>query len=169
MIDSVRRTFVFHMLFSAFNGIAFGVATSLQEVVAKKALGASDFQITVLYISTQFANLISVFLSNIFVGKRRIERILFMLGIARILLAFSMLLVDTAWQFILALWAFQLPNAIINPAQNYIMAQNYSTDLRGRKFGYSVAIANLTGMLASIVCGKLLDVDQNLFRGIFSR
>ncbi len=167
MIDTIKRTFAFHMLFSAFNGIAFGVATSLQEVVAKKALCASDFQITILYISTQFANLISVFLSNIFVGKRRIEHILWAVGISRIVLAFSMLLVSSAWQFILALWIFQLPNAIINPAQNYIVAQNYSVELRGRKFGYSVSIANLTGMLAAIVCGKILDVDQALFRAIF--
>ena len=159
-----RKTLAFHLTFSAANGVAAGVLMSLQEVIAKKALGATPGQVTLLFMSVYLARTLSVFFTPMMQRLKSYRGILFAAAFVRLLSAVSVYFVHNPWWFILALWVFQLPYSVINPAQNYILSKNYTSARRGTLFGYAVSTTNLFALVASYAAGSMLDINQQYFR-----
>jgi len=167
MTQLERKTFVRHLLFAALNGIGFGVTVTLQEVVAWRVFDASATQVTILYMTVHFAMLSSVFFTGTMQKFKRHSGILIAAGIIRIIAMSSIFFVQNAWQFIIAMWVFQLPLAVVNPAQNFILAKNYPSSSRGIRFGISVSVMNFFAIVASFAAGVILDINDMYFKYIF--
>ncbi len=161
-----RKTLGFHLTFSAMDGIAAGVLMSLQEVIAKKALGASPAEVTVLFMSTNLARASAVVFTGFMQKFKSYRNLLFAAGLVRILSLSLVYLVKSPLAFIAAVWLFQLPQGIIKPAQNYILSKNYNSQRRGKLYGYALSITNLFALIASYIAGSLLDINQQYFRYI---
>ncbi len=114
---------------------------------------------------------LAMFSSVFFIGymqkHRDYKKFLIMAGVVRIVAGASILIVQNAWQFILAIWIFQLPQGIIKPAQNFILSKNYPHGRRGKRFGVAISAMNLSALLGSFAAGALLDFEQQYFRYIF--
>ena len=59
-----NKTFRLHIISQLFTGIAFGILM-LQEVILKKSLNATDFEVTILIFLTSSAFLFSIYGSEI--------------------------------------------------------------------------------------------------------
>ena len=161
-----KQTFSRHILFSLFNGIASGVVLSLQEVIAKKTLSATATQITILFMSLSIARFSSILFTQIMQKYRNYRKFLILSGIVQILAMSMVYFVNTAWEFIVLIWIFQIPQGIINPALNYIFSKNYDKSRRGKRVGIAVSVTNLFALSASYLAGVILDINQQYFRPI---
>jgi len=161
-----KQTFIKHISFSLFNGLAFGVVLSLQEVIAKKALAATPTQITILFMSLSIARFSSILFTQIMQKYRNYRKFLIIAGIVQILSMSMIFFVNTAWAFIVLIWIFQIPQGIINPALNFIFSKNYDKNRRGKRVGIAISIMNLFALSASYGAGVILDINQQYFRPI---
>ena len=161
-----KQTFSRHILFSLFNGIASGVVLSLQEVIAQKTLSATATQITILFMSLSIARFSSILFTQIMQKYRNYRKFLILSGIVQILAMSMVYFVNTAWEFIVLIWIFQIPQGIINPALNYIFSKNYDKSRRGKRVGIAVSVTNLFALSASYLAGVILDINQQYFRPI---
>ncbi|MCD6531613.1 hypothetical protein J7K99_04140, partial [bacterium] len=132
-----KKTLGFHLGFSALDGAAAGVLMSLQEVIARKALGASPAEVTILFMSTNLARVSAVFFAGFMQKLRHYRGMLLLAAAVRIISTAMVYFVRSPAAFIAAVWVFQLPQGIINPAQNYILSKNYNSQRRGKLYGYA--------------------------------
>ena len=155
MTNCEKKTLKLHLIFSFFNGSSMGVTTSLYEVIARRALGASAFQITLLVMGLPVAWL----LSSIFTGAMQTQKSyrpsLIAAGILRIAAMAGMFWVRSPWQYLVLMILFLLPLGIINPAQNFILARNYPDERRGAWFGIATSVMNGFGRHKQLHYDKL--------------
>ena len=161
-----KKTLGFHLGFSALDGAAAGVLMSLQEVIARKALGASPAEVTILFMSTNLARVSAVFFAGFMQKLRHYRGMLLLAAAVRIISTAMVYFVRSPAAFIAAVWVFQLPQGIINPAQNYILSKNYNSQRRGKLYGYALSVTNLFALVFSYLVGSVLDINQQYFRYI---
>ena len=167
MTDCEKKTLKLHLLFSFFNGSSMGVTWSLYEVVARKALGASAFQITLLVMGLPFAWLLSSVFTNAMQTQKSYRPFLIGAGIVRMAAMSGMFWVHSPWQYLALMVAYLVPLGVINPAQNFVLARNYPDEHRGAWFGIATSVTNGMSLITAILGGVLLDVNQQWFRPIF--
>lgn len=167
MTQLERKTFFLHLLFSLLNGMTFGIVFSLYEVVAKRALGASDLEITVLVMGLPVAWLFSTAIASLMQRHESYRPFLLGAGATRIISMTLMLWVKNSGEYLALMILFLLPISVINPVQNFILARNYPSASRGRWFGWANSVANVSALLTSITVGMLLDANEQLFREVY--
>jgi len=59
-----KKTFVLHLISQFFNGLALGIIL-LQDIILKKTLGGSNFDVMLLMVLTHSSNLVSMYGSEI--------------------------------------------------------------------------------------------------------
>ncbi len=79
----------------------------------------------------------------------------------------AMLFAKTPVQYIALIFLFYLPEAILGPTINYILAANYSDGIRGMRFGIANSVLYFSGLMTALCAGKILDVNQEFFRQIY--
>jgi MFS family permease len=89
-------------------------------------------------------------------------------GIMGRLVMLLTLLVHTALQMSVLLAVVYFFAAMVYPAQNNIFEQNFRPKLRGRYFGLGTGIQNGVAVAASLVLGRVLDHDPDLFRVVYA-
>jgi len=150
----------------AFSGLFQGILR-LSDVVAKKALCASDFEIAVLSMAWPVANTFSLYFGELMAGKNKKNFLLFagIIGRLSLLLIFF---VKTPWQFIVLLFWVYSANAIVLPAQNSLLQSNLRLNLTGHVFGYLTAILSLFVIIGALLAGKIMDLSENYFKVVFA-
>ena len=164
--DWERCTFRKFSIAYVFNGLFQGILR-LTDVVAKKTLHATDFEITVLSMVWPVANMFSVYFGELMAGKQKKNFLLFA-GILGRLSLFLIFFVKTPWEFILLLLLVYSANAIVLPAQNTLLQSNLRWNLTGSIFGYLTAILSLFVIISAYIAGKVMDLNENYFRIVFA-
>ncbi len=167
MTNCERKTLKLHILFSIFNGSSMGVTWALYEVVARRALGASAFQITLLVMGLPVAWLLSSIFTSAMQSQKSYRPFLIGAGFLRIAAMAGMFWVQSPWQYLVLMIMFLLPLGIINPAQNFILAKNYPNERRGAWFGIATSVMNAMSLITAISGGALLDINEQWFRWIY--
>lgn len=161
-----KRTFFILMLAAFFNG--FIISTfNLQDIIAKKALHAYDWQITILVMLWPLSNLFSIWWGKILEHSKSLSKFFILTGFIGRLSLILMLWVHNFYQYLaifIILFSF---NALISPAQNSIYQLNISPKNRGLIFGYVSSLITLVAIFFSFAAGKILDINENWFRYIF--
>ena len=76
-----KRTFTLHIFSQVFNGIAIGIIL-LQDVILKKTLGGSDFEVMILTLLVSSAFLFSIYGSELVNRSKSRARTILIIGIA---------------------------------------------------------------------------------------
>jgi MFS family permease len=162
-----KKTFWLLMLASFFNGFVFGTF-NIQDVVAKKALFALDWQITILVMLWPLSNLFSIWWGKALERSKSIAKFFVLTAFIGRLVLLLMLFTYSYYPYlIIMIFVFSF-NSLLSPAQNSIYRNNISAENRGVLFGYTASLITLIAIIFSYSAGKLMDVNEDWFRYIFS-
>lgn len=166
LLDHIeKKTFRYHIIGSFFNGIFIGIL-SLQDIIAKKTLLATNLEIAILTMIWPVSNFFSIYWGEILAGRDK-SKFLYMAGIiGRLSLIFSFL-INSPEALMFFLFLAYSSNSIIIPAQNSIFQVNYRPGIMGRLYGYSLSLYSIGLILASIFAGRILDINGFYFRYLF--
>ncbi|MDP8267857.1 MAG: MFS transporter [Candidatus Tenebribacter davisii] len=162
-----KRTFWLLMLASFFNGFVNGIF-NIQDVVAKKALLALDWQITILVMLWPLSNLFSIWWGQALKHSKSLSKFFILTAfIGRLVLLFMLWTHSYYSYLIIMIFVFSF-NSLLSPAQNAIYQNNISVKNRGSLFGYTASLLTLIAIIFSYSAGKLMDINEDWFRYIFS-
>ena len=162
-----KRTFILLLIASVFNGFVLSVF-KMQDIVAKKTLMATDWQVTILVMLWPLSNLISLWWGKLLEHSSSLKKFFILTGFVGRLSLVGMLWVTGYYQFLFIMLILFSFNALISPAQNSIYQLNFSKENRGSVFGYVSSIGTLVLIITSYYAGKFMDLDDNNFRVIFA-
>lgn len=162
-----KRTFILLLIASVFNGLVLS-AFKTHEIVAKKALDALDWQITLLVMLWPLSNLFSLWWGKLLEHANSLKKFFLLTGFVGRLSLLAMLWVTNYYQFFFIMLILFSFNALISPAQNSIYQNNFSAQNRGQIFGFVSSIGTFSLIIASYIAGKMLDIDGDNFRIIFA-
>jgi MFS family permease len=89
-------------------------------------------------------------------------------GIAGRLILLLSFFTTTAASFMALLAVVYFFAALVYPAQNGILQANFRPRLQGRIWGLGTSIQNFMAVGTSLVVGKILDHDPNLYRAVYA-
>lgn len=162
-----KRTFLLLFIASIFNGFVLS-AFKMQDIVAKKALGALDWQITILVMLWPLSNLVSLWWGKLLAHSGSLRKYFLLTGFVGRLSLIGMLWVDNFYSFLAIMVILFSFNALISPAQNSIYQNNFRSHNRGTAFGLISSVGTLVVIIVSFFAGKLLDIDGDYFRIMFA-
>jgi len=162
-----KRTFSSLLVASIFYGFVMS-SFQVQDIIAKKALHAFDWQVTILVMLWPLSNLFSIWWGKILEHSHSFSRYFIFAGIFGRLVLILMLWVTNYYQYLGLLILLFSFNAFFSPAQNSILQNNIGKQNRGYVFGYTASLVTLVSIVFSFIIGKLLDVNENWFRYFFA-
>lgn len=148
---------------SIFDGMTQGIMT-LQETIAKKALSATDLQITMIGIITSATVIFSLLITHVFANRNKTWLLVIGFVAGRLVFVLSPLIRNAnIFLFFLflyhALFAVQIP--IFNSYFLHFFAAN-----RGIAFGFFRSIQMLFVMIAALLAGKFMDHSPEHFQSL---
>jgi hypothetical protein len=167
LTSSEKTVFGYHCLAAIFGGVFWGAMVIL-EVMARRTLQATEFQVTLLAMSMPLSNLLSIFWAGAMEGRETVRRFIFLAGIFGRLVFILALFIDLPGQLLWLVYFTVIFNGLINPAINGIFQANYRQEMRGLLFGLAVVINTPVIMFSSRFAGYLLDKDQTLYGPILA-
>lgn len=162
-----KRTFFLLMLASFFNGFVFS-SFQIQDIIAKKALHALDWQITLLVMLWPISNLFSIWWGKILEHSGNLSGFFVLSGFVGRLCLLLMLWINNFYHYLIILVIVFSFNSFLSPAQNSIYQINIKQENRGIIFGYTSSLITLVMILASYIAGRILDINESWFRYIFA-
>ena len=162
-----QKTFVLLLQVAFFTGFV-NSASQIQDIIAKKALHALDWQITLLVMLWPISNLFSIYWGKVLEQSKSIAKYLMISGFVGRLILIFMLWVNNYYEYLFILTIFFSFNGLIIPATNSIYQHNIRNANRGVMFGYAASLTTLITLLGSYLAGRVLDADENWFRVFFA-
>jgi MFS family permease len=161
-----RSTFLLLLLGAVCIGFVQS-AFQIQDIVAKKALNALDWQVTILVMLWPLSNLFSIWWGKILEHSDSLSKYFLLLAFLGRLPIILMIFVSSYYPYLgLMILMFSF-NALMSPAQNTIFQTTFSRKNRGTAFGYMSSLAVLTALLVSYFTGRILDVNESYFQYYF--
>ncbi|MCK4695917.1 MAG: MFS transporter [Candidatus Cloacimonetes bacterium] len=161
-----KQTFFLLLLGAFFNGFVIS-SFLMYDVIAKKALHALDWQITILVMLWPVSNLFSIWWGKVLEHSRSLSKFFVLTAIIGRLPLVLMLFVTNYFQYLILLLLLFSFNALVSPAQNAIYQINFKPKNRGEVFGYIASLVTVTILCFNFLGGKLLDINENLFRHFY--
>lgn len=156
------------LLWSAlFNGIVFSL-NQTQDIIARKALQAAVWQLTVMAMVWPVSNFMSIWWGRIFERSRHKSRYFLLVGVfGRLSLIYGLWLTGMN-EFMLLLALMFSFNALLIPAQNSIYQKNLEPGHRSKIYGYTISLGMLVAIGFTFLAGRWLDINENAFRWILA-
>ncbi len=155
------------MLISSFFNGAVLSAFSTHDVIAKKALGAYDYQVTFLVMLWPLANLLSIWWGKALEYSRSISKFFIITAIfGRLILLLMYFVKSFSGYFTIMVFVFSF-NSLLSPAQNVILQNKFRKENRGLLFGYTASIITIVMITVSYITGILMDRNEQFFRIYF--
>jgi MFS family permease len=156
------------LLWSAlFNGVVQSL-NQTQDIISRKALHATAFQLTLMTMIWPVSNLLSIWWSRLFERSCHKSRYFVLIGVfGRLSLIYGLWLTGMN-QFMLLLGLMFSFNSLLIPAQNSIYQKNITAGRRGRLYGYTMSLALLVTVGFTFLAGRLLDINEQSFRLILA-
>ena len=161
-----RKTFRLHLISQIFTGMAFGILM-LQDVILKKSLLASDFQVTLLIFLTSSAFLFSIYGPEIINRSNNQSRMIISMAVFSRFFLIIIPLFETPVFFIFCIAAMSYTDSLIKPAWNAVFKHNYTSERRSTLYSYASSLLTITTLLVTTLLGYLLDIDFRLYKILF--
>jgi len=161
-----RKTFQLHLISQVFTGMAFGILM-LQDVILKKSLLASDFQVTLLIFLTSSAFLFSIYGPEIINRSNNQSRMIISMAVFSRFFLIIIPLFETPVFFIFCIAAMSYADSLIKPAWNAVFKHNYTSERRSTLYSYASSLLTITTLLVTTLLGYLLDIDFRLYKILF--
>jgi MFS family permease len=148
-----------------------GVVTSLnqtQDIIARKALNAAVWQLTVMAMVWPVSNFMSIWWGRLFEKSCHKSRYFILVGIfGRFSLIYGLWLTGMN-EFMLLLALMFSFNALLIPAQNSIYQRNIDKKRRAKVYGYTTSLSMLIAVSFTFMAGRMLDINEQSFRLILA-
>jgi MFS family permease len=162
----VYRTTVSMLLLSAlFNGVFTGF-TGIQDIIARKAFGALDWQLMVLTMIWPVTNFLSIWWGKILEQSANKSKYFWTVAVFGRLSLLVAYFVTSMNIYLLIYGTVAFFNGLLSPASNSIYQSNLPHD-RSKIFGYTMSIASLMSMIFAWISGRFLDSSEGHLRLIF--
>jgi hypothetical protein len=161
-----KRTFSLHMLSNVFMGLSFGILM-LQDVILKKSLLASDFQVTILIFLTSSAFLFSIYGTEIIHRSSNPARTIVIMALISRFFLFIIPFFTTPNFFVFCLAAMSYLDSLIKPSWNTVFKHNYSDAKRSSLYSYASSLYTVIVLVVTTLLGYLLDIDYKLYKILF--
>lgn len=161
-----KKTFRLHLIAQAFNGLSFGILM-LQEVILKKSLLASDFQVTLLIFLTSSAFLFSIYGPEIINRSGNQSKTIISMAIFSRFFLLIIPLFETPNFFIICIAAMSYTDSLIKPAWNIVFKHNYSNENRSTLYSYASSLYTIVTLIITTATGYLFDFDYRLYKILY--
>lgn len=161
-----KRTFTLHLVSQVFNGITLGIVL-LQDIILKKSLGGTDFQVMVIALLLNSAFLVSIYGSEIVNRSRNRPKTIIITGFASKIFFIVLPLINSPIFYILCIAANAYLDSLLLSTWNIVFKHNYTERNRSRLYSYATTLQVIILLLVSIVFGYFLDLNQNIYRLFF--
>lgn len=154
------------LLATLFNGF-ISASTSFGDIIARKALSAKDWHITLLVMIWPVSSFFSIWWGRLLEksnNKSKFFYLIAFLGRLPLLLGFF---IGNIYHFLILFTLMLSFNSIWGPAQNAILQNKFDKTNRGKIFGLSMSVANLVSIIFAFIAGKVLDINDSYFKYIF--
>lgn len=158
-----KRIFWLLLLSSVFDGLTQGVFL-LQETIAKKALSASDLQVSLIGMIASATMVFSVVVGLFFNNRRKSWLLIAGMTAGRLIFLFSFMINGTG-SFLLVLFLYYSMYSVQIPVFNSFF-QNHLGQKRGQVFGLSRMVMMSFSMAAALAAGKLMDISPLYYKPI---
>lgn len=162
-----RHTAKLLMWAAIFNGVLISL-NQTQDIIARKALHAEVWQLTVMAMIWPVSNFLSIWWGRMFEKSRHKSRYFILVGIfGRLSLIYGLWLTSMN-EFMLLLGLVFSFNSLLIPAQNTIWQRNIETGKRGKIYGYTISLGIFVAVIVTFWAGRALDFHEHLFRQILA-
>ncbi len=141
---------------------------AMQDIIAKKALDAADWQITLLAMVWPVSNFFSIWWGRLLESSNNKSRYMWVVGFGGRLVLLGALWISNFYHLLFILTMVYSFNALYIPIQNSILQRNFRPKNRGRVFGYISSIATLLALITTVIGGRLLDTNEHFFRHVLA-
>jgi hypothetical protein len=156
------------LLWSAvFNGVLISLYQT-QDIIARKALHAEVWQLTVMAMIWPVSNFLSIWWGRMFEKSQHKSRYFVFVGVFGRLSLFYGLWLTGMNEFMLLLALVFSFNSLLIPAQNTIWQRNIDSGKRGKIYGYTMSLGILITVTFTLFAGRALDSNEQLFRQILA-
>ncbi|GAB1366923.1 hypothetical protein MASR1M36_17940 [Candidatus Cloacimonadaceae bacterium] len=159
------RSTVLLLIAALFNGVVQSLGQT-QDIIARKALHALDWQLMVMTMIWPISNLFSIWWGRVFEQSCHKSRYFILAGIVGRLVLIYALWLSTMNEYLVLLGLVFGANSLLIPAQNSIFQKNIDSSRRAKVFGYTLSLGMLVSILFTYAAGRLLDIHEASFRWI---
>ena len=163
---SEKQTLLYLTIAAFFNGFVMS-SFHIHDIIAKKALHAVDWQVTILVMLWPITNLLSIWWGKILEHSNSLSKYFVLTAFVGRLTLILMFFVKNYYQYLgifIIVFSF---NALISPAQNSIYQSNLRPQIRGKYFGLLASLVTLITVVFSYIAGKVMDINEDYYRYIF--
>ncbi len=157
-----KRILIISALFNGFF-LSFG---NIQDIIARKAFGAVDWQLTLLAMMWPVTNFFSIWWGKLLEQSESKAKFFLMVGICGRLALLSAYFITNINIYILIYGWVSFFNGILSPATNSIYQANFPKD-RSKIFGLTISLSSLVSVVFAFLAGRMLDTNENNVRLIF--
>ena len=161
-----RKTFYLHIVSQVFNGFAIGILL-LQDVILKKTLGGSDFDVLMLSFFLCTAFLASIYGTEIVNRSSNPSRTIIILGFTAKFFLIILPLFKNPVFYIFCLSVTAYFDSMLLSSWNIVFKHNYSDKNRSKYFSYVTTISVLVTLITLTLFGYVMDIDNNLYNYFF--
>jgi len=136
----------------------------LQEVILKKSLLSSDFQVTILIFLTSSAFLFSIYGPEIINRSNNQSRTIISMAVFSRLFLLIIPLFETPNFFIFCIAAMSYTDSLIKPSWNTVFKHNYTDDRRSTLYSYASSFYTIAVLVITTLLGYLLDLNYQLYK-----
>ncbi|MDD2229416.1 MAG: MFS transporter [Candidatus Cloacimonetes bacterium] len=162
---SEKHSTILLLVAALFNGVVQSLGQT-QDIIARKALHAQDWQLMLMTMIWPVSNFLSIWWGRIFEKSRHKSRYFLLAGIVgRLSLVYAIWIVSMNEYMVLLALVFSA-NSLLIPAQNSIYQKNIKSSRRAKVFGYTISLGMVVSVTVTFIAGRLLDIHEASFRWI---
>lgn len=161
-----KRTFALHLISQVFNGIAIGIIL-LQDVILKKTLGGTDFQVMILTFLVSSSFLFSIYGSELVNRSRSRAKTILIIGVAAKFFLLIIPLFDNPVYYIACIAIGAYLDALLLSIWNIVFKHNYTDKNRSKLYSYASSLQTVFVVIVTTVTGYFLDINGNIYKIIF--
>ncbi len=161
-----KKTFMLHLISQLFNGIAIGVIL-LQDIILKKSLGGTNFEIMLLALLTHSVFLTSMYGSEIVNRSSNRSKSIILIGFSGNFFLILLPFIDNSWFYVMCLVINSFASSLLLSIWNIAFKHNYTELNRSRLFSYVSSFQIAVVLITTTVFGNFLDINAGLYKIMF--
>ncbi len=161
----VRQTIILLLAAAVFNGAVSSLGQT-QDIIARKALRAQDWQLMLMTMVSPIASFFSIWWGRLFERSRHKSRYFLAAGVVGRLSLFYALFLTGMNEYLLMMGLVHSANTLLIPAQNTIYQRNIRPQRRSLVYGYALSLGMIISISVTFVAGRVLDIHEQSFRWI---
>ena len=151
------------LMAAIFNGVVSSLSQT-QDIIARKALHAADWQLMLMMMIWPVTNFFSIWWGRLFEKSCHKSRYFVVVGIfGRLTLIYAIWL-TTMNEYLVLLGIMFGFNSLLIPAQNSIYQKNINSTHRAKIYGYTISLGMLISIGFTFFAGRLLDSQESMYR-----